>query len=66
VAHGQRALEHASRAGATQEYCEFKARHFLSIIYLYSGDLARMLEEFEATGLRRERETVQKYLTQVV
>jgi tetratricopeptide (TPR) repeat protein/transcriptional regulator with XRE-family HTH domain len=45
VAQGRRAVERAWRAGELKDYNEIKARHFLSITYLYCGDLARMLEE---------------------
>jgi tetratricopeptide (TPR) repeat protein len=38
-------VERARRAGEPKEYNEIKARHFLSIIYLYSGELSGMLEE---------------------
>jgi tetratricopeptide (TPR) repeat protein len=45
AAHGRRALERAGRAGGLKNCNEIKARHFLSIIYLYGGDLAQMLKE---------------------
>jgi len=45
VAQGQRALERARRADEMKSGRGVMARHFLSIIYLFSGDLSQMLEE---------------------
>jgi tetratricopeptide (TPR) repeat protein len=45
VAQGERAVERARRAGEIKSYHGIMARHFLSVIYMYSYDLSRMLEE---------------------
>ncbi len=55
VAQGQRAVERASHAGELKDYLEIKAHHFLSIIYLYGGDLSHMLEENNRVVQEAER-----------
>jgi tetratricopeptide (TPR) repeat protein len=45
IEQGQRAVERAGGAGELKNCNQLRAHHFLSIIYLYSGDLTRMLEE---------------------
>jgi tetratricopeptide (TPR) repeat protein len=45
MVQGRRALERADRAGELKNCNEIRARHFLSIMELYSGELAGMLEE---------------------
>ncbi len=45
IAEGQRAVERARQSGEIESHIGIKARHFLSIVYLYSGDLRRMLAE---------------------
>ncbi|MBO0790679.1 MAG: tetratricopeptide repeat protein, partial [Ktedonobacteraceae bacterium] len=44
-ASGQRAVEHVRHSGEVKSYQELRARHFRSIICLYSNDLFHMLEE---------------------
>jgi tetratricopeptide (TPR) repeat protein/transcriptional regulator with XRE-family HTH domain len=45
VAQGQRAVERARRADEMKSGRGVMARHFLSIVYLFGGDLSHMLEE---------------------
>jgi tetratricopeptide (TPR) repeat protein/transcriptional regulator with XRE-family HTH domain len=45
VARGRRAVERADRSRQMKNCNEIRARHFLSIVYLYSGELSGMLEE---------------------
>ncbi len=44
VAQGQRSVEHAGNTEEMRSYRSLQARHFLSIIYLYSGDPSSMLK----------------------
>jgi tetratricopeptide (TPR) repeat protein len=55
VAQGRRPLERAGHTETVKDCNEIRARHFLSIIYLYSDDLARMLEENDQVVRAAER-----------